>query len=347
MIRTSNNTKRQIAANAESIKAVDGKESKVFQRITSNAPSVAAAGVTTKIFQARSFADPLFTGGVFYDRIGVYNCVEMAINDKLNVTKGITGTLSPSTASGWPNRVTDRQGATSDTYNISSFTSSDYTQWSVSTSYITGAIVEVISQYTDAGTSLTRKVSHIYLALADNTGKPPASSLAFWQDLTIEVFNACEQYSLTSSRYPKLAKFDVMIGNPVVDNQGGQRWLGNDTVGNTRIFQFTGDTTSTFPIADICYGVPLVTPSGEIAQAGELNYNTPLLLDNSGTINYDDILASRRLAATWVYGNWHLSPFFSLVMWSAKGLEQIGESMAVKVDGTTIDFDGTGHLKQI
>ena len=314
-----------------------------------------------KIFQVRSWAEPYvndaaltdpivgFNGTEHYDRCGVYNCIEMEVNGDLLSTYRVTGTASPANGAGWPNRITDKQGATSDTYFPGSSTAGDdYTQWDAATPYIAGDVVELVREYTDLTIGELRKVSGIYLALEPSTNVIPWTNYSVWKELTVPVFNACEQYSMgtDSSANPKLGKFDIIIASRQTDNTGTTWWLGNDTLGNTRLFEFTGDiypdAPGGNPVCNMYYGTYGTYPNGVRSEEGQLNYRVPII---AGTeIVYTSIDQYTRIAAMWSYGEWWRVPTFALAPTVAQGTDQVGHGISVRVDDVTIGLDGSYDL---
>ncbi len=313
----------------------------------------AAAFEGNRILQVRSWASPKVEGGDSFDRAGIYNCVEMVLNNKPN--SGSTSTASQSIRhDGQQSRILDRFGAVSDTYRIGiSSDEPEYVEWESKTTYTKDDQVEVITEYTDQETypeQQLRKVSRIYRSREENIDRPPASNPDIWQDLTVEVFNLPEQYTNLRRPRPKLGKFDLMTAWQAVDNTGVIRTVGMDTVGNTRSFVLDLDATSNLgggePIVNMTYGYPRSFPARH-AQEGELNYNIGLnVLDGNTSVDFRDVADADAFQANWVYGRWDIIPYN--VGWKlTKGLVYEDSLLTVKVDGVTIDFNGSGELEQI
>ena len=317
----------------------------------------------TRIFQVRSWAEPFVFDGDSYDRTGVYNCVEMTIDDRDGVTG--TYTLTESAANnGFEGRITQKDGVVNSDFKIGSILPSqqeDFEEWDSSVTYSVDQLAQLTTEYIETASSLTRKVITVYRALKENTNKRPTTGIAnitdsnaTWVSITFEVYNLCEQYVFSNGLTdPKLARFDIVVGNTIVDNQGAGRIVGNDSVGMAKAFYLDPDaTTGSTAVGNLIYGAPVTFTSPEVnifneAQEGELGYNVSLAPDGVGQMDWSSFTQEVTLIAFWVNGLWFMRTVLPNLVSNNEGLRYDGVSMEVKADGTTIGFDGTGQLKQL
>jgi hypothetical protein len=304
-----------------------------------------------KIFQVRSFATPrTLDGGVTYStRLGIYNCVEMFVNDKQLASFPFAGNT------GWegsdlllnnePSRISDATGKTPYLAKTNwSGTYTDYEEWGATETYTEGDIVEVTQTYTISNGPIGKnKVVRTYRAKATSTKKIPADNPDLWEDLTVEVLNLSESYMQAGleSGWPKICKFDLITASEWLDNTNVRRWAGYDNVGQCKAFLATGDVDApSQPICDAVYG-GLNTTNGIYATEGEPNYNVTINNPVDGVLDWETI-TNQWILAAWYVGAWHMHPVFAT--YAGGGLKHNKTTLEAKVDGTTIGINGSGEL---
>lgn len=355
-----NDTRKQVQQNTDSLRILEDRNNPVFKRIRRDArlPSVS---IGPKIYQVVSWADPYVTSsGDFLDRAGVYNCVEMQfVTDSatFGFSTGLTGIESPASG-GFKSRIKDIPGGQTPGFIPSrdrTASNQYYQEWDGATSYITGSVVSSTYEYERDVDAKLRKVVDIYKATQPSTGIPVAND-AFWQKQTVEVFNLAEQYGMSGEWESKLARFDIIHGNEHGGDGGQTVIAGTDADNQAKMFYLDQDATTSFTaICNVVYK-HFFGDNGQafrFAAEGELGFNIPLSqLDRNLTSNlFEWSLVSEsvspRLLGMWTSGHW-TEVNIPIGVNINEGVKfDVNSEIAVKVDGTTIGFNGSGELEQI
>lgn len=342
-----NNSRKQVARNTVALGKVSDRFNPVFARKSDTALGTVP---DTVIFQVLSEARPTnfvadFGSTIIEQRAGIYNCVEMVLNNEES-----SGINAWDGNNNYVDKLTDKQGATAIVDGTDA--ASTYTEWSGTTSYLIGDVVQINTEFT---LDTTKKLTtiRIFKAIKDNLKKPPESNPEEWTELTVEVLNIPEsmgnKWPAVVRRAAKVAKWDRIIANRYTDNTGISRWAGHDTAGNTRIFKLTGDTESSYPLASILIKNTWIGHSGSTniyAEEGGINY-AEQIVDFQGNNLWDfDSSDEFHVTATWSDGMWMRTQELSMLR-PIHGIKYTALGIEADIDGTTIGLNGSDQLEVI